>query len=204
MSSLVGTQGNKQDKCVDPGLSGFRAIAGPLSGGLSFLLSIYFAWFVFSRNIPQNVASWSMLLVLDVIGLWAAIKSGNKRPHLQIGWTASALCILIAILNTSHPAHWGHNETIALVLCGVTIFLWLTTSPKVALVMYVLAVYISFLPLAIDYWNIPQRETLWLWVSSIWIGLLAVYGAPRYDFTHTFVPWTSVLLNAIFAPLCIL
>lgn len=204
MSPIVTTQDNKKDECGDHKLLGFRAIAGPLSGWLSFLISVYFAWFIFSRSIPQNVASWSMLLVLDVIGLWVAIKSGNRRPHLQIGWTASALCILLAVLQTSNLTHWGNSETISLSLCCVTILLWLIASPKVALVMYVLAVYISFAPLAMDYWNIPQRETLWLWVSSIWIGLLAVYGAPRYDFTHTFVPWTSVLLNAIFAPLCIL
>jgi hypothetical protein len=204
MSSLTSTQNTKKCDNEGPRLSGFRAIAGPASGVLSFIVSVYFAWFVFSRNIPQNVASWSMLLVLDVIGLWVAIKSGNNRPYLQIGWTTSALCILVAVLNTSHPVYWGNSETVALVLCSVTIFLWLTTSPKIALIMYVLAVYISFLPLAIDYWNIPQRETLWLWVSSVWIGLLAVYGAPRYDFTHTFVPWTSVLLNTLFAPLCIL
>jgi len=181
-----------------------KEIAVLVSGILGFVIPTYFAWTIYQSNIPQSIATWSMILLLDFIGLVLVIKDGNKKPYLQIGWAAAALCIMLAVTLSNSPWRWGQTETISLVLCGVAVLLWLTMSARVAIWAYMTALYVSFVPLMVDYWYKPQPETLWLWIGTIGTCLLAIYGAPKRDFTNTFVPWAAIVLNAVIAVLCIL
>ncbi len=181
-----------------------KEIAVLVSGILGFIIPTYFAWTVYQSDTPQNIATWSMILLLDFIGLVLVIKDGNKKPYLQIGWAAAALCIVLAITLGNSPWHWGWTETASLVLCGIAVLLWLTMSARVAIWAYMTAMYVSLVPLMVDYWYKPQPETLWLWTWTVGTCLLAIYGAPKRDFTNTFVPWAAIVLNAIIAILCIL
>jgi hypothetical protein len=174
------------------------------SGILGFIIPTYFAWTVYQSNTPQNIATWSMILLLDFIGLVLVIRDGNKKPYLQIGWAAAALCIVLAITLSDSPWHWGWTETASLVLCGIAVLLWLRMSARVAIWAYMTAMYASLAPLMVDYWYKPQPETLWLWTWTVGTCLLAIYGAQKRDFANTFVPWAAIVLNAIIAVLCIL
>lgn len=175
-----------------------------MSGILAFVIPTYFAWTVYQSNTPLNVATWLMILLLDFIGLVLVIKDGNKKPYMQIGWAAAALCIVLAITLGNSPWHWGWTETTSLVLCGVAVLLWLTLSARIAIWAYMTAMYVSFFPQLLDYWHEPQPDTLVLWIGTVITCLLAIYGAPKRDFTNTFVPWAAILLNAITAVLCVL
>jgi hypothetical protein len=174
-----------------------------MSGVLGFIVPTYFAWTVYRSNIPQNVASWSMILLLDLLGLVLVYKDGNKRPYLQFGWVLAAICIVLAITLGNSPWQWGMIENVSLALCGIAVVLWLALSARVATVAYMAAMYISLVPLMIDYWKEPQPSTLWLWLWTIATCLLAIYGAAKRDFANTFVPWAAIVLNAIIALLCL-
>ena len=173
------------------------------SGVLAFLVPTYFAWTVYQNQQPQNVASWSMILLLDVLGLILVCKDGNKKPYLQLGWVLAAACIVLAITLGGSPWHWGWVESASLLFCGIAVILWLTLSARAALWAYMAAMYIAFVPLMANYWYEPQPETLWLWYWTIGTCLLAIYGANKRDFANTFVPWGAIVLNAIVAWLCI-
>jgi hypothetical protein len=181
-----------------------KKLAIPVSGLLGFLIPTYFAWTVYQQGIPQNIATWGMTLLLDVLGLVLVYRAGNKQPYLQLGWTFAALCIVLAVVLGKSPWHWGWIESAALVLGGVAIILWLKLNAEKALWAYMAAAYISCIPLLIDYWKEPQPSTLWLWLWTIGTCLLAVYGAPKRDFANTFVPWGAIVLNGGIAVLCVL
>ena len=180
-----------------------KELAVLLSGLLGFVVPTYFAWTVYQGDIPQNVASWSMILLLDVLGLVLAYRAGNKQPYLQLGWCFAAICIVLAITFGKSPWHWGWVESVSLILAGFAIVLWLTLSAQKALWAYMAATYISYVPLMVDYWEVPQPGTLWLWLWTVGTCLLAIYGAQKRDFANTFVPWGCVLLNITIAWLCI-
>lgn len=174
-----------------------------LSGMLAFIVPTYFAWTLYVNHIPQNVATWGMVLVLDGLGLILAFTGGNKKPFLQLGWALAAVCIFTAVLLNDQPTMWGWTETSSVILCSVAIVLWVTRSALEAQWAYIAAMYISFTPLMVTYWSVPEPETLWLWLLTIVACLLAILGAEKRDFANTFIPWAAIGLNAIIAALCI-
>lgn len=187
-----------------PTMQYIRKFSSLMSGVLGFTATTYFAWTLYKNNLPQNIATWLMVLLLEIIGLWSVLKDGNKKPYLQVGWAAAALCVVLAITLGNSPWHWGWTESISLFLCAVAIFLFLTISARMAIWTYMIAMYISFVPLMVDYWYRPQLETLWFWFWNITACLFAVYGAPKRDFANVFIPWASIFQNALVILLCIL
>jgi len=175
-----------------------------LGGLLGFIIPTCFAWTLFVSHVPQNIATWGMVFVLDFLGLVLVYKDGNKKPYLQIGWAFASICILSAVAISGNPIGWGQTETISVILCGVSIVLWITMNARAALWAFMVAMYISFVPLMVDYWEKPQPDTLWLWLWTIISCLLAILGAEKRDFANTFVPWAAIGLNAIISILCIL
>ena len=178
-----------------------------LSGPIGFIFPAMFAWDIYAKNFtqPQNVATWGMVLFMDVLGLILVLKAGNKRPILQIGWCAAAVCIMLAIIVNESRWHWGWVESISILLCGISVWLWQTRDdPKNALWFYMAAMYVSFAPQAYNYWYKPQPETLYLWTWSIVGCVLAIAGSKKRDFANTFVPWGAAILNVLITILVLL
>ncbi len=180
-----------------------KVLANQVSGILGFVAPTYFAWTVYRDGIPQNAATWGMTVFLDVIGLMLVYSGGNKRPFMQLGWVFAASCILAATLFGKSPWHWGTVETVSLILCLVAVVLWQTFSAQVGIFPFVIAMWLSAVPLGVDYWNIPQPSTLWLWVVSAGTCLLSIYGSEKQDVAHTAVPWGAIVLNSVFVFLCV-
>lgn len=174
-----------------------------LSGILGFALPTYFAWTVYQDKIPQNIATWFMIFILDFLGLILVYKAGNKKPYIQLGWALASVCILLAITLGKSPWHWGWTENVSFALCGIAILLWLTLNARIAILAYLVAMFASVVPLMADYWKEPQLQTLWLWLSTVGTCLLAIYGADKRDFTNTVIPWAALVLNAMIAVLCL-
>ena len=171
--------------------------ANVASGVLGFVAPTYFAWTVYRDGIPQNVATWSMIILLDALGLILVYKDGNRRPFLQLGWFAASFCILAAILIGESPWQWGTVETVSLLLCLVAIILWRTLNAKIAIFAYVTALIVSGAPLAVDYWYVPQPSTTWLWITTILTCFLSIYAAERRDVAHTAVPMGAIFINGL-------
>ena len=145
-----------------------------------------------------------MVFVLDLLGLILAFKDGNKKPFMQLGWALAAFCILLAVILNHNQITWGWTEISSVFLGVVAIALWLMWSAEKALWAYMVAMYLSFVPQAVDYWKEPQPDTLWLWLMSIATCLFAVLGAEKYNFANLFVPVAAAILNVAITILCIL
>lgn len=145
-----------------------------------------------------------MILILDALGLILAYRSGNKKPYLQLGWTIAAFFMFFAVMMNGSQANFGWVEIISIILCGIAIILWITMSARAGLWAYMAAMYISLVPLIVDYWNNPQPNMFWLWILFIVPCILAILGAEKRDFANTFVPWGAIVLDAFVAVLCII
>ncbi len=175
-----------------------------MSGALGFIVPTYFGWTLYKSHEPQNIATWAMVFVLDLLGLILAYRDGNKKPYLQLGWAIAAFCIFLAVTLNGNRATWGWVEMASVFLGAVAIVLWLAWSAEKALWAYMVAMYVSFVPLMADYWKTPQPDTLWLWLMTIVSCLLAVLGAEKNDFANLFVPVAAMILNVIITVLCLL
>ena len=172
-----------------------------LSGLIGFFIPALFALDIYKNNLEQNLATWSMVLFMDMLGVILAFKAGNKRPLLQMGWLAAAVLILSAICLSKSSWHWGVIETLSLISCIAAVYLWQTRSARHGIYFYVIAGYVSFFPQIADYWKTPQPGTLYLWLTTVIACTLAIYGAEKRDFANTFVPIAFGLLNVLIAVL---
>ncbi len=169
-----------------------------LSFCFGFFVPIFFAWSIFMHEVPpQNIATWGMILLLDIVGLILVYQTGNNDPRIQWGWFIAALCIFVAIITTSNTFEWGKIEALSFVFCVVSIYIWMKYDAKFGLWPYMIALYISFTPQVKDYWVSPQPETWWLWAGTIAGCLCAIYGAKKRDFGNIFIPTAVIPLNAI-------
>lgn len=174
-----------------------QAVAMWLSAVVGFATPAYFAWQTYTKQWGLNLATWALIFILDALGLVLAYKSGNKRPWIQWGWAVAASLILLATLNNKHTWAFGWVEYICIACCFISVYFWLTEKADRGLMSYIVAVYISFVPQLVDYWDSPQPETWWLWLGSIVACACAIYGAEKKDFVHTFVPWACIPFNLL-------
>lgn len=176
-----------------------KDIAMTASGLLGFVLPTLFAWKIFAEHIHQNMASWCMIFVLDVLGVLIAYQEGNKKPYFQLGWTGSVLCIIFAVWINQDPWHWGWIENISLCLCCITLITWKTKGVHLATWVYIIAMYMVLIPV---FWQLEQG--IWILIWSIETCLLAIYGAPKRDFANTSIPISMLILNIILIPISLL
>jgi hypothetical protein len=180
-----------------------QVFANGVSGILSFLGPTYFAWTIYQNHIPQSLATWSMTLLLDGLGLLLALTAGNKKPYLQLGWFLAAFCIVSAILTGKSPWHWGGTENISLLLCFFAVVLWQKLNAKVAIFAFIAGFIVAAIPLMSDYWNEPQRSTAWIWALTIFTCFLSIYGAKKQTVEYIAVPWGAALMNGFILFLCL-
>jgi hypothetical protein len=144
---------------------------------------------------------------MDVTGLVMVVAEGNRKPWLQVGWLLAATLIMTAIFLRGGNWSWGNIETTSTVLCLAAFVLWQACKKMqatknygvwVGLALQSLAIYISFIPQGVNYWDYPQPESWYVWFFSVAASLMAVYAAEdRRDPAHVFIPWSCAALNAL-------
>lgn len=171
---------------------------------ISFILGLVplkFAYDIYEKLFIPNMVTWFLILILDVVGLWIVYKEGNKRPLIQIAWVVAAAIIMFAILIRQSIWQIGIIEIVSAIACIVAVILWKTTANhhavKLALIFQTIAVYISFIPQAINYWDKPEPGTWYLWFWSAIGCALAIYSSPKHNMVSTFIPWAALVLNIL-------
>ncbi len=156
-----------------------------------------FAFQIHRMKLHVNLATWGMILLLDVIGLALVILSGNKEPFIQAGWTLAAIFVFIAACVNRGNWEWTLVETFSLVCCVVSIAVWIMSGSAWSLLAYVFAGYFSAIPQAKQYWldHVEARKSAWLWVVSCFALALAIFGIPSFSPEYSVVPVGFLLLN---------
>ncbi len=177
-------------------MESIKRFANVLSGIIGLVAPSLFAVMVYLDRIPQNIATWGMICINNVIGIYLVTKEGNATPYMQWGWLISSTGVFVAIVCGANPVHWGAIETYSLAACVLAIGFRVALGATAALLAYVSAVLISSLPLIIDYWYLPQVNTWWLWASTVVSCSLAIFGAKERTVSYVLVPGFIGVLNA--------
>lgn len=179
----------------------FGAVLGSLAAGLYGIR-------VWLGKEKANLATWSIVLLLDVAGLYLTYVTGNHEPYIQLGWCFAATLIVTAAWVRKGDWLWTRTETVVLVLCIASVTLWLTSEAVlVSLIGYLTAAYISALPQAKDYIRYPEvaRKSAWVWqvsIIAILFPLAAKLVEQKYSIGHTLIYYALIVLNLFMAMLC--
>ena len=180
-------------------------IFGAVLGSLAACL---YALRVWQRKERSNLATWSIVLILDIAGLYLAYATGNHEPYIQAGWCIAAFLIVIAAWKRKGDRRWTNTETVVLLTCAASVAIWLTSEAVlVSLSSYLVAAFLSVSPQARDYRRNPEmaRKSAWVWQVSI-IAILFPLAAKlvegKYGIEHTLVYYALIGLNMIMAMLC--
>lgn len=179
----------------------FGAVLGSLAAGLYGIR-------VWLGKEKANLATWSIVLLLDVVGLYLTYVTGNHEPYIQLGWCFAATLIVIAAWVRKGDWLWTRTETVVLVLCIVSVTVWLTSEAVlVSLIGYLMAAYLSVVPQAKDYLRHPEvaRKSAWVWqvsIVAILFPLAAKLVEQKYGIGHTLIYYALVVLNVLMATLC--
>lgn len=180
-------------------------VFGAVLGSLAACFYAVRVWLKYER---ANLATWAIVLVLDVVGLYLTYATGNHEPYIQIGWCVAALLIVIAAFVRKGDWHWALIDTAVLIICAVSVAIWLTSEAVLAsLLGYLIAAFLSALPQARDYVRHPDvaRKSAWVWqvsVIAILFPLAAKYVEGKTGVEHTLVYWALIGLNVIMSTLC--
>ncbi|KKS35035.1 MAG: hypothetical protein UU98_C0043G0010 [Parcubacteria group bacterium GW2011_GWD2_42_14] len=163
---------------------------------------------IFLGKEKANLATWSIVLLLDSAGLYLTYVTGNDEPYIQIGWCFTAALIFVGAWVRKGDWVWTRTETAVLVLCIVSVVLWLTSEAVlVSLFGYLAAAYLSALPQAKDYLRHPEvaRKSAWVWqisVVAILFPLAAKLVEEKYGIGDTLIYYAFIVLNMSLAVLC--
>jgi len=186
---------------ISLGLNVFGAVLGSLAAGL-------YGVRIWLGKEKANLATWSIALTLDFLGLYLAYATGNDEPYIQMGWCAATLIIVIGAWARKGDWVWTNIDTAVLGICALSVVVWLTSNAAlVSLSGYLLAAYVSAVPQARDYLRDPvtARKSAWVWqisIVAIMFSLAAKLVEQKYGIEHTLLYYAFIVLSMIMAALC--
>jgi len=151
------------------------------SGVVGFISASVFAIQIHFFKIKVNLATWTMVLILDFIVVGLLFASGSKEPYLQLGWCAAAVLVFIAALVDRGDWKWTKIETYSVAACVVAVLIWVLTGSIWSLLGYLLACCISAIPQINQYRREERKSRIkstWMWTVSIFAIVLALLGNP--------------------------
>ena len=152
------------------------------SGAIGAISASVFAGQIHFFKLKVNLATWTMVLILDFVGLALLLAAGNKEPFIQIGWCLAAILIFFAALKNRGDWKWSRTESWSVGACALAVAIWIATGSVWSLLGYLLAAFISVIPQVAQYWTEKREERIkatWLWVVSAFAILLAIIGSPK-------------------------
>lgn len=159
-----------------------------------------------------NLATWSVVWVLDFVGLYLTYVTGNKEPYIQLGWCVAATLIVVATWIRRGDWQWTRIESITLAITVASVAVWIIGAKGevaiLALSGYILACFVSVWPQARDYIKRPDvaQKSAWMWqvsLLSLTFIIASKWVAGKFGFGDTLVYYALFLLNAIMMALCL-
>lgn len=181
---------------LQPELLGSDQWLGLLSGLLVAVVACIYAWQIFATRMSVNIATWGMILFMDLIGLVLAFNVGNPQPYMHVGWVFSDLLICAAALLNKGNWKWTKIETTSFFLCLAAVIIWLTTQSVWSVYAYLFACGIALLPQARFYWydEGTARKSAWVWFTSSVAIILTLFAVPILTPTYTIVTFTLLTM----------
>lgn len=154
------------------------------------------------HNVPLNMATWSMWVVIDTCLLVSIVSAGNKRPWSIIGFETGACTITLIALVKLVMGHgqwsWGTTESIAAVCVVLALIVWKLTSGKGGVISITTAMYVAMTPTFVDQWNNPTGQDPWFWGACSLGCALEFIGKPK-TIAEAFFPACGTIANGLAA-----
>lgn len=160
----------------------------------------YLTTVLVTRNIPLNLATWLMWVVIDTALLVSIISAGNKRPWCMIGFETGA-CVITAIaviklVLGQGQWSWGSTESLAALCVISALIVWKQTSGVVGIVSITAAMYVAMIPTFVNQWQNPVGQDPIFWGACSLGCALEFIGKPK-SISQAFFPACGTVFNGL-------
>ncbi len=145
-----------------------RVYLSYIAGGLVSFVATAYAIQIYKERLHVNIATWGMILLVDILGFVFAISAGNPHPYIHIAWVTTDALICLAALKYKTSWRWSYIESISLVLFICSLLLWRTSEAIWSVLGYLVACFFTLLPQGVQYWKNKHiaRKSAWIWIIN--------------------------------------
>lgn len=166
---------------------------------------VYLTIQLVKHDVPLNLATWSMWVIIDTCLLISMISAGNKRPWSMIGFETGACTItliaLIKLMMGNGQWSWGNTESVSAICAILALIVWKLTSGTGGVISITTAMYVAMIPTFVDQWNNPTGQDPWFWGACSLGCALEFIGKPK-TISQAFFPACGTLGNGLACYLC--
>ncbi|HEY4518000.1 MAG TPA: hypothetical protein VJG48_00055 [Candidatus Paceibacterota bacterium] len=174
-----------------------RKSLATVGGVLASLTILGFGLSLFSSNVEQNVVTWIMWAILDVLVLSSSLAAGSKGSWLlPAGYTAGATLTALVLVRKGVWA-WGDVESLCAIGVAVSVLIWRAVGPKWAIVALTVAMTIAGIPEAYHEYVSPQPASWWLWAIVAFSCALTALSTKEWTIKERFFPIASLIWNGM-------
>lgn len=171
-------------------------IIGLVAGIAPVIALIIFGIILLKTGKSQNVATWVMWLLLDIVIAGSMLSAGNKEAWLPIGFVIGAFFVT-AVLISKGNWKWGFVEITCAIGSAIAMILWYFSSPGGSVIVSCLAMWIASVPLIRDTWKSPDPSLWWFWGTAAISALVTVVVAKSWNIEDRFFPASACIFNSL-------
>ena len=194
-------------KITMKGNRGMKEFFLVLGAGVSFLGSFWYVLYIRDERRAEGLktltpASFLMWTVLDIFISWL-LHGLNKPIGLSVSYALGAFMVMIVTI--VHGAwRWTSKETICAGGVIATSYVLHSYGIERAALVAVEAMMVAGLPVLLDLWREPVRDSWPLWVFAIVACALTLLGSDWWNLKSTALAWSGVAYNgAVLSVVCL-
>jgi len=161
---------------------------------------VYLTVNLVGHDIPLNLATWSMWVIIDTSLLISIVSTGNKRPWSMIGFESGACVITFIAIVKLALGHgewvWGGTESLAASCVLIALITWKLTSGTVGIIAITAAMYIAMTPTFVTQWQNPIGQDPVFWGACSLGCALEYIGKPK-SVSQAFFPACGTIFNGV-------
>lgn len=174
--------------------------------GFLFIMAgfVYITTQLLIRDVPLNLATWSLWVIIDTLLLISIISAGEKRPWAMIGFVTGVVVVtslaLIKLTVGDGQWSWGQTESLATICAVIALAVWKMTSGNGGVIAITIAMYVAMVPTFVDQWRAPIGQDPWFWTACSIGCALEFIGKPK-TIPSAFFPAFGAFFNGLAAVL---
>ncbi len=180
-----------------PDLTYDRIYLSYTAGVLVSVVATLYAIQIYRSRLHINIATWGMILLIDIFGLLLALSSGNAHPSIHTAWVVTDVFICVAVLALKSNWKWTHIETLSFIAFILSVLWWLTSESIWSIVGYLIACLFTLLPQAYQYWHDRKlaRRSSWIWIMNSIALVMTILSLHTISFEYSIVSLGLLTLN---------
>lgn len=177
---------------------------GFLSGLISLFSYSLYVYTIWRGNTRPSKSSWWILTVVWTVTFLSSYSIGGSESGnawqsivtkwLPISYIVGSLAIAISTIWRGQREIWTLTDTLCVVFAGISLFLFLTGGPFVALICSLFADFFGLFPTIKNAWNHPESEDKIAWSITAFATIVGLFAVPVWSFESLSVAnWLSTV-----------